>query len=611
MYKFIGVTFLFFLSGIIHAQLEGYVSIKQDTSFNTEGFEVMDTFIADKKVIITGENHRYRGSNGIIKLKMLMYLYEKGVRYFMLELGAGTGYLANEYVTTGNENAISILERNFQSQNGLYELFDALKRFNMNKSYEDMIKVEGVDLTRFPIYSTKALALIIEELGCEKELNDYYEDLVVVSSVRDDINRLGFASRREVDEDFNIRAGFKTYRNRIYELSIKNLVQDFYDDTTQFQLALGLKYAPFKKIIDELKATLLWYKGEGISIQSHVKRERHMERRIAAIFAADHTAKVFGQFGRCHIRSLEYDQECYGFNMDAVAKRLEERSDFIDGVAVIPILYKEQREVTVSKSAKYKASLLLPRSASFIYDTRKDYLSIQAPTKNAAFAIVNTFSSQVTMSDIVANDYDKRLIKNQNYYRGNMSESYFSILFQHAFPNHSINQSLGIDLMPESFNYYGLAFQEVQQNGAQSTVEFSGINPTRFSSDSVNYRYSNFRFELMGGYNIVYRKAFSLYFDLGLFFGFSKVLEDRPNQSVEFTYPVYAERVAYRNPYIGVSSDLGFKFKFNGFAVFAEAGYQHDFSDATWKHKSVEVPGLSELNYSMLIFTGGISFSLN
>lgn len=604
------ITLLLF-STVAFSQVEGYVAIQQDTTFDVDGFEIMDEFVADKKVIITGENHRYRGSNGVIKLKMLMYLYEKGFRYFLLELGAGTGYLANDYVTTGNENAIAILERNFQSQNGLYELFDAIRRFNENRSYKDMIKIEGVDLTRFPIYSTKALALIIEDLGCEEELNDYYEDLVVVSSTTENINRLGFISRREPDEDFNIKADFKTYRNRIYELSIKNLVADFYRDTTQFQLALGDKYNSFKKILDELSTTLKWYKGEGLSIQSHVKRERHLEGRIAEIFKEDTTAKVFGQFGRCHIRSLEYDQECYAFDMDAVANRLEKREDLKKGVAVIPIFYKEQREVKVAKNTDYKSSFLLPRSTSFIYDTRENLLQINADISVSNFVIINTFSDQVTMKDIVSTDYDKRLKKNQNYYRGNKSESYFAPIYQQAFLPNDINQSLGMDLVPVSFNYFGVSFREVEPSGGHSTFKFTGISPTRVLTDSVHFRYSNWRFESTGGYNFIYRKSFSMYFDLGLFFGFSKIIEDRPNENIEFSEPVFSERVSYRNSYIGAIGDLGMKFKLGSFALFVEAGYQHDFTKPNWKYKSVEVPGIQPINYSMFILTGGIAVSLN
>lgn len=604
------ITLLLF-STVAFSQVEGYVAIPQDTTFDVDGFKIMDEFVADKKVIITGENHRYRGSNGVIKLKMLMYLYEKGFRYFLLELGAGTGYLANDYVTTGNENAIAILERNFQSQNGLYELFDAIRRFNENRSYKDMIKIEGVDLTRFPIYSTKALALIIEDLGCEEELNDYYEDLVVVSSTTENINRLGFISRREPDEDFNIKADFKTYRNRIYELSIKNLVADFYRDTTQFQLALGDKYNSFKKILDELSTTLKWYKGEGLSIQSHVKRERHLEGRIAEIFKEDTTAKVFGQFGRCHIRSLEYDQECYAFDMDAVANRLEKREDLKKGVAVIPIFYKEQREVKVAKNTDYKSSFLLPRSTSFIYDTRENLLQINTDISVSNFVIINTFSDQVTMKDIVSTDYDKRLKKNQNYYRGNKSESYFAPIYQQAFLPTDINQSLGMDLVPVSLNYFGVSFREVEPSGGHSTFKFTGISPTRVLTDSVHFRYSNWRFESTGGYNFIYRKSFSMYFDLGLFFGFSKIIEDRPNESIEFSEPVFSERVSYRNSYIGAIGDLGMKFKLGSFALFVEAGYQHDFTKPNWKYKNVEVPGIEPINYSMLILTGGIAVSLN
>ena len=609
---FIILFYLFALTAT--GQVEGLYEIKADTTLNVDGLTNLDELVKDKRVVITGENHSFFSSNQILKLKMTLYLYDKGFRYFLLELGAGIGYLANDYATTGNVKSLETLNtgRNMD-KNPINELLEVLWRFNKGKSYEDMIKIQGVDYTRYPFFSTRAMANIIEDLGCEKELSTYYEDLQVLSSARDNADKLGFSSLgKRVDEDFDIKASFKTYRNRLFELSIRNLIQDFYRDTTKFQNALGDKYEVFKFILDEINETLEWYKGEGLSIQSHIRRERHLENRILQIFESDTLAKVFGQFGRCHIRGEDFEQDCYAFDMISVSNRLEKHEFLKNKVLIIPIFYRGNREVEVNKSnTKVAENDLIKRGKLFLYDRDKELLSFKSDTILPKYIIVNTFSRLMSINQLLEDEVDVKYDKKGNDYRGKYDELYF-LANTHFSPlsNDIINQQFGAEIFPAFHEHFGAGLQYVGSNGIQMTFKTAGILPTRNQTDSVRFRYSNWRFEFGLGYNIVYRKKFSFYTDLNMLFGFSKIREERVLESPSFTFPVASEEINYRNSYFGLIGDIGIKYKLPFITFFLEGGYQLDVSNDKWRSNGFEVQGLSPQRFSGIVITSGIAFPI-
>ena len=99
-----------FLFQFSYAQIEGISRVQMDTTMEYSGLEMLDSIVKDKRIVFTGENHTFNVSNNVLKFNLILYLYNKGFRYFVLEFGQGIGYLANEFVSKGDEDAMEILD---------------------------------------------------------------------------------------------------------------------------------------------------------------------------------------------------------------------------------------------------------------------------------------------------------------------------------------------------------------------------------------------------------------------------------------------------------------------------------------------------------------------
>lgn len=593
------------------AQDHGLYEISTEVDIHEdEGLHFIDEYIEGKNIVLTGENHRFYGSNQLIKLKFLLHLYEQGFRNYVLEFGSGIGYLFNDYVVNGNEKAYKIIEQSFDDGYMPYKYFlNILRDFNKDKPLEEKIQIRGVDYTRYPFFTLKALALIIEEMGCQDELKDYYEDLNVVSTGSPNIDPSGFFVRR-TPENFNLRAGFKTYRNRIFELSIRNLIQDFERDTARFVLALGPKYPLFEELMMDIKATLEWYKGEGVRIQSHIQRERYMTRNIARIIEADSSAKVYGQFGRCHVRNENYSQDCYGFDLLSISERLEKMDTSLFAVKSIPIFYVEERVIESNRAVTgMRTAKLLPVARVYFYkDESNALLFTESDYRLDDVAIINTFSSNAELEDVLESrevKYPSRLA----YYDGTDTEDLFSVIASYADIGRDFNENFGVDFYSPHNISYGLDLRSVMNTGGQSLLRFTMLHPMNFNSDSLELRYTNYRFQFGGGYNFVHNRVFSMYSDLSLFFGFAKFRERRAPAEQVYSFPVKSEQVNYRNPYIGAALSLGTRIKFRDVSLFLESAYQRDFSNTNWRVRGSQVVGIDPLNFSNFLFFAGLSIS--
>lgn len=606
------VLLAFFIGGSswTYSQENGLHEISVELEEEGETLNYLDPYVDGKNIILTGENHRFYGSNQLIKVKFILHLYKQGYRNFLIEFGSGIGFLFDEYVVHNNEQAYEILKKTFGDGSMPYKYFlDVIKDFNKDKALEDKIRIHGVDYTRYPFYSLKAMALIIQNQGCEYELKDYFEDLNVVSSGTTNIDDIGFFTRR-TPENFNLKGGFKTYNNRIFELSIRNLIQDYDQDTTRFQLALGPKFAQFNQLISDVRETLDWYKGEGVRIQSHIQRERYMARNIARIIQADTTQKVYGQFGRCHVRGEEFSQDCYGFDLTSIAERLEKMDTVLFKVQSIPIFYAEEGFLKSNKPISgMRTAKILPLAKVYFYDCNANTLIFEKDNFTLYdIAIINTFSSDASLEDILSDKkvkYPSRLA----YYNGADSEDVFSLTASYGNFNSDLNSNFGIDIYNPIHLSYGLGFRNISNDGGQSLFRFNMVHPFNYSSDSLDLRYTNYRFQFGGGYNFIHNRVLSVYSDLGLILGFAKIRERRIPPEQIYTFNVKTEEVNYRNPYLGASLSLGTRIKIGSFSFFVESAYQRDFSDDGWRVKGSTVDGVAPISFSNFIFFGGISFA--
>jgi|GEM_PF-3181449 len=598
---------LFFISFCIHfsyAQIDGISRVQMDTTMEFSGFDMLDSIVQDKRIVFTGENHTFNISNNVLKFNLILYLYDKGFRYFVLEFGQGVGYLANEFVTDGDEDAMDILNagKSKWTPNYLSDLLFPLREFNKGKNYEDQVKIVGADLTRYPMFSLRAMASIIQKSNCEEELPIFYEDINVVASARPSNDRLGFSGRAQNLEDFDIKAGFKSYQNRLFELSVRNLISDFYKDTLKFELALGEGYQDFKFLLDELKTTLDWYKRENIVIQSHVERERHLEKRILQIFENDSLAKVAGQFGRCHIRVEDFNQDCYAFDMISVSERLQKKEELKDKMLLIPVFYDYYKfEVKFNKeSSIYPLKKLIHPDAMFLYDTSNEWFSFDKEIDVPQFVLINTFSPYI------GSDQMEFAQNNTSTYRGVAEEGHSTLSAQPHFFDVKVNNDLGVDLLDEQQLFFGYNFTSVLSRGGRYGLGTSFIIPREISNDSVTWRYTNWNISVGLGYSWLYKSWISLYSDVITNIGFAKIREDRGVLNSGFTYDFEKNRVNYRNPYLTFNGVTGIQFKFKFVSLFGEIGYGFDVTNAKWRNRGI-LSNSTGQKFDRLFYRVGIS----
>lgn len=592
----------------LNAQNPVFEKFALDTSMNVSEMQFLKPYLKDKKVVLTGENHMFTHSNQMIKLRLMLSLYKHGFRYFMMELGHGAGYLANDYVTTGNQKALDILYKGEIENNPIGAFLETIRRFNDGKSYEDQIKIRGVDYTRYPLYSTRALALIIEEKDAVTKLPIYFEDLQVISSAREDVDKLGFSSwGNRLEEDFDIKASFKTYRSRLFELSMRNLITDFYRDTLQFKEVLGDKYDDFKEILDEIDVTLKWYKGEGLSVQMHVQRERHLEQRVKDIFKKDPNTKVLGQFGRCHIRNEQYSQDCFAFDMASMAERIEKNEDFKKSVLTIPILYEEFNDFHIPRSTRKKFEDILQIGKIVGYIADSSYVNIKYDPVSGP-VILNSISRFAYLEDILKGSNQQVFNNLKNRYRDNFVENHIEIINQQLETSSLVNDDFGVNIFPSIHRYFGIGFRNVNEFGWQSTFRFQGIAPVFIDEEDRNLRYSNWRFDFGYGYNFIHRKYFSLYSDIFVQLGFGKIREQLLTSNEAATFEYFEKPLNYRNTSLGVLADVGMRIKLNFFTLFFEAGYQYDTSNPKWTLNGASIETSPNTTFTGLVLTGGISF---
>jgi hypothetical protein len=579
--------------------------IKLDTSLTSTDFRPFDNAFDGKRLVFFGENHTYIHSNQLLKLKTILYLHDSGFRYIAIELGAGIAFLANEYIRTGNQDVFDVLNEGFNSgeRNKLYYLLLALRKFNKDKPIKDHIKVVGVDYTRYPVYSLKAMQNIIEMKECQVEMDTFYEDIKTVGTIDLSARGIGFANLREpTTENFDIRFGFKSYQNRLFELSVRNIVDDFNKDTVKYKAALGEYYGPFKHITDQLGATAKWYKGEGVNVQMHIERERNIVRNIKAVLSEDSLAKITGQFGRCHIRTEEYDDDCYSFSLNSMVERLEKDSTLKDKILTVPIFYTQTDEIEANNGTKL--SDVISRNNVYIYDAQSGLLSIKGLESDSKTVIINTHWAFSSMRDILEKtESQKRNEPSKRKVFGNDILNFESHYFQYT---NNINQDIGLDLLPFHNIFYGLSYESITEEGRQNSFSFNAIAPVNIETDSVSFRYTNWFLRSAVGYNFIYRKHFDLFANYHFTFGVAKVREDRGFEGSEYTYDFKKKVSKFRNPYFNIGADLGMRLKFGPVGIFVLGGYHYDVTNPKWRLNNI-IPHSKGLRFSTWYASGGIS----
>ena len=577
-----------------------------DTTTEATGFEVLDDFVGDKRMVFSGENHGYSRSNNTLKYKQAMYLYDKGFRFIAFEFGEGLSYLCNAYVTTGEESYLrSIFNTEYYEQRPLFGLLDKLEKFNREKEIEDKIKLVGLDYTRYPTYSLTAMMHILKENKLKDSFPAFYEDISVIANVRKSKDELGFGGREERMETFDITLDFHSYRNKLFQLSIKKLIQDYKVEKENLQNALGENaFDNFDELMSEIEKTLNWYEGDGMTYQIHTGRERHIAERLKKLLEKDSTLKISGQFGRCHIRNREYYTPCYSIDLMSFVERIQKDSLYKDEVVVMPIAYKDENEIRLTDNDSLKRiGDLLPSGNVFIYKTSAQVLEFQDESIEPEFYYINTMFFENDRS--YSTETDENDFEN---YKEDYSESIFLELtaFNRGVDFSSLNNDLGINLLSNDALFYGIGFAS-SSSDINFKLRVNFMQAAEGGLDSSSYRYTNWSISETIGGNSIFSKHFTLYHGFRMDFGFSKLVQVNLLNTSNFVYGGNVERRTFKNPYINLGISTGFQVKFSPVSIFGEASYMFDVTNKKWRSNGNFVQS-SKLNYSGLELRAGILF---
>jgi hypothetical protein len=451
------------------------------------------------------------------------------------------------------------------------------------------------------------LAYILEEKDCQQEFYTFYEDLEVISSINLEDDNIGFASRLEPSrENFDIRFGFKSYKNRLFELSIRNLVDDFYADSTIFKRRLGPSYDDFSYIIEELNNTLNWYLGTGVDIQMHLERERHLTNGMNDILNKDSLAKITGQFGRCHTRAMGIDGDCYSFSMSSMAKRLSRDSTLMDHIAVLPIYYKNEGELDFNKkNSSSKFDDLLPTPGIYVYNFSDSLFTFDKVSADSNYALINTYWSNSSINEII--EEDESLVGDAGSNRKQNGEDYFVLNSTYSLLPNEIIQDFGVDIFPEQQLAFSFKFASVDEKGVYNAFGVNVNVPTEIKNDSIELRYTNWYINSAIGYNLIYRQNFDFFLNYHLGLGFAKIVERRGFAETIYTYSTNELKNVYRNPYFNIAGEAGFRLKFGWFGLEVKAGYQYDFTNPKWRNKTI-LPHSTGVNFRNFYGQAGLLF---
>lgn len=585
------------------------LKINLDSTSQHTGFEVFDDFVGDKRLVFSGENHRYSYSNNALKYKQAMYLYDKGFRYLSLELGEGIAYLSNEYIHTGDDKLLELLFRTKDfNKHPMYMLLNRLQKFNQDKEEDEKIKIVGLDYTRYPTYSLEAMAYILEKNKLQDSLPIYYEDIRVIANAQESNDDLGFQEGSRRIETFDITANFKSYTNKLFQLSIQKLILEYKRDKQIFKRLLDAKeFEDFDFLMREIEVTLDWYRGEGMTYQIHTGRERHLAERAKDILERDSTAKISGQFGRCHIRNDEFSFPCYSIDLDSFVRRIQKDSIYKDEVAVIPILYLNEDDIELHEDAPIRRiKRLLDKGSIYIYETNSDLINYKKEEAKPRFYYINTMN---LIEDKIYSTVSSREELFRDYKEKFTETSIIELSVNQNLINYkNINNDLGFRFLKPSNPRLGIGYYQ-SSGDSHVNLRFNFSIPVEQSLDSASYRFTQWSISENIGFNSIFVKNFTLYHGFKLEGGSAKIREELLVDKGDFLYSYTTKSRTYKNPFFNVGLSTGFQLKFFPMNVFAEASYMVDLSKKRWRDGGI-ITQSSELNFTGLELRCGIVFYL-
>lgn len=288
----------------------GY-KITFDENKDAVGLEFLDSSLSYKRVIFTGEDHRYIESNNNISLAFTKYLYKKfGVRHLILELGYTWGTVLDKYVQTGDSMIFEVIKKSSYVTH--YEYFKDLYNFNKSLPDSEKIIITGIDITRDYTVCIHYLSYLLSDKGIPSD--DIIVSIESIKALSDYLNNLSNGESSEYN------SSLYSYYN-----SIDSIISNFYNNKSSYQALLDSNYTEFSRIIKCLEDNKIWHHLDiNDMIQKFIYREQFMLKEFEKLLTQYPNDKFYGQFGRCHIGQNGDENECNWYNFRPIATRITE-----------------------------------------------------------------------------------------------------------------------------------------------------------------------------------------------------------------------------------------------------------------------------------------------
>lgn len=459
------------------------LDLSNDSSFND--LSILDKEVKDKRLVLIGENHYYRGDNVATELKFFKYLHQReGFNVFLLEFGYSMGWLLNQYLQSNDTSYNNFISNSFYTE--YTDLFKELK--NYYDSTPDKFIISGIDMERHPSFPIKVLSTLLKDIKGKPH----------------DSIRLSIESIMALDEYYDYahkeNRRYNTYSSSYYggwqdKISIntaktlEELLSDYHRKAGLFAAFAGENAKLFEKIMYGLEeARWYWEHSYGsATAQSYLRREIYMEKQLHELLKSD-TLKMFGQFGRCHVTTSRFSEECAYFNYNSLATKVSSLDDSVykEKMFVIgtfyPGSYYETRNLKQSINAgldrfikdaeEGKSTLYLLQDSNRYDDTLRRRFN--AVIINASGNVSKRKKTKGNYSSYYTEYLSLRYLQSQssfsqlnNLMGGNIPEAqqyvglgitslayhlYFSTSYNHMLPSNTrINDSLASDLRGSKF----------------------------------------------------------------------------------------------------------------------------------------------------------------
>ncbi|MBN2681120.1 MAG: erythromycin esterase family protein [Bacteroidales bacterium] len=551
-------------------------------------FEFFNNKLDSFKVIFLGENHYYRNINDDINLKFLKYLHKQyGFNTLALEFGFSRGYLVNEYIQTGDSSILELLEKH--SGDSFIEFYKSLFEFNNSLSTEKKIKVIGADVERYMGLAVQQMEKLMPEGFAPDEISLNVEALRGLAGMN--------------DSQFDYEYGKKMYQMFSSETTLENFIEDFIKKDTIYKEWIGNEFSLFNTIALSLKDYIQWrkYTTQGAT-HGYVFREEILEKSITEYLSKNPDAKIFAQFGRCHVSSSTQDEACGWKNYNSVATRLDNPKNPItagkvNSMAMFYTKTPELDQLNIANKALRYLDKYAEKDGITVFEISDTVEMLKDYAEHFDFILLNDYKISSTVNErkssyqnlgflgVSYNSAKFNLKSLNDFFSGKGFSAVQKIVkFEAGIrENHSLYAKMGIDIMvPAEYDI----------------------------SDSIKNRLDYYAIKWYQGIDLTKSKILDIIPQYGIGFARMKVLGTRIKDEPDPVYNPFKDNIMYRyvNPALVFEIALEMRINIKPLSLGGQVGLLMDISGQRWRSDGELILGSPETTLRHYYFGGYLAW---